>query len=398
MRTTLPSLANLKHTIGAQPEEPRGGPPQYIYLTSHNTAIARASLPGEPSLLPRISAWFASVAVQPDYPVLVELDKNMPGVGAVQDCKTLSHLNDAVMPHEQLIGNLAILSTKCKLVVLFDFKNPFKPTAKTKSCQAEWRELLTNAGIQYQERTSLAKPTKCDGDTCQFFSMDTKKNGQCFTIDTQLEDRHRKTYNAGDAPTLSPLFAVWNCESDCLAHDAWNLQGVRDCLVRALHTTRRQELSGQETDYARVRVRVTVNPPTEIAFLEYGREEPLPFVTMVLTGDHTFETAASFSVVAVKQGSRWRACRVFNDEAVEEPIAASHFVLGGYEVEDVTEEADGVRHVDFSADPVDLDAQDRRISKRLSRAITRRSSTRTPRSSRASTVQSQASLAGESPF
>jgi hypothetical protein len=319
--------------------------PSHIFLTSHNTAIV--PFLGSQEYLRRVDTWFESIERQEKLPVLVELDRNLPVVSALQSCETLSHGTDAVMPHEDLLKNLLTLSTKCQLIVLFDFKKASNPTKKTTSCQDYWRKLFDTTEISYQERTSVKKPGECEeGKVCNFFSLDTKKNAECLKLSDVLKDEHRKTYNAGGQPRLSPLFAVMNCYSDCLAHDAWNLTDVRDCIIRGLHTTSTSGLSSQPTDFARVRMHVHTEPATSIAVMRFGDEGPEPFVTVADNGMLEFATAKSFAVVAVKQGSRWRTFRIFAQKAVEEPISSNVYKSGGYSAPTVTQKED-VTHVDF---------------------------------------------------
>ena len=352
--------------------------PNTIYLTSHNTAIAPAVLSGENPYLKRIEAWFESVAVQV-HPVLVELDRNAPALGALQNCKTLSHLADASLDHKRVITLLKRLDALCDLVILYDFKSSVDPRAKSTTCEGIWSKLLKEEGIDFRERTSKKKPRGCEeGGTCQFFSLDTKKNGQCFAVDLPLEDLHRKTYNAGGAPLLSPFFAVLTCLSDCLAHDAWNMQSPRDGLIRALHTTPLQKLSGQSTNFTRVRLRVVSNPPTEVAFMAFVNGKPATLISIDDTGDVEFETAASFTCVALKRGAKWQSFRVFGDKAtvVEEPISA--FVLQGeaYRASKIAVSNEQGVFVTFEADVLEARSPSARLSRRVSSLLQRKSSVR----------------------
>ena len=352
-------------------------PPRAVYLTSHNTAIAPAVLSGENPYLKRIEVWFESVAVQ-IHPVLVELDRNAPGVGALQNCKTLSHLADVALDHKRVLTLLKRLDALCELVILYDFKSSVDPRAKSATCEGTWSKLLKQEGIAFRERTSNKKPRECaEDETCQFFSLDTKKNGQCLSMDIPLEDMHRKTYNAGGAPLLSPLFAVLNCNSDCLAHDAWQMQSPRDGLIRALHTTPTQKLSGQTTNFARVVLRVVTDPPTEVAFMAFANGKPSALILVDATGDVEFETASSFACVSLKRGSRWQSFRVFVDKAtvVEEPIAASVFKGDAYKASR-PEISQRVALVSFASEPLESVSPSLRLSRQLSSLLRRKSSVR----------------------
>lgn len=322
------------------------GRPSHIFLTSHNTAVV--PFIGTKEYLRRVYTWFESVERQENLPVLVELDRNLPVVSALQPCQTLSHGKDAVMPHEKLLENLLALSQKCQLIVLFDFKKASNPTKKTTNCQDYWRELFDKTKISYQERTSAKKPATCQKDGCEFFSLDTKKNAECLNMSEELQDKHRKTYNAGGgAATLSPLFAVMDCLSDCLAHDAWDLTNTRDCLIRGLHTTSKSGLSSQPTDFTHMKMHVTTSPPTHVAVMRFNSDKPDPYITVVEGGALEFVAAKSFAVVAVKQGTRWRTFRIFTGQAVEEPISSNVYQSGGYSAPKVTQNED-VTHVNFN--------------------------------------------------
>lgn len=345
----LPDLSTLTLDIEAKPT---GSllPPRTIFLTSHNSAIAPSVLTGENPYHKRTEVWFKSVAVQ-SFPVLVELDRNSPLLGVFQNCNTLSHLGDSSLSHQAVLKLLKDVSYRCDLVVLYDFKSPVDPRTKSARCEIHWTNMLNMACVKFRQRTSFKRPRSCEkGSTCQFFSLDTKKNGQCFNIDSAKEDLHRKTYNAGGVPLLSPLFATLNCDSDCLAHDGWQMQNVRDCLIRALHTTPDQKLSGQLTDFERVRLRIVTLPLTEVAYMSFGREEPNTLISLDGSGAVEIETALSFACVAVKRGLRWQAFRVFVGGAtvVEEPISAFVFEGTGYTATRPVERQ-GVTLVEFQA-------------------------------------------------
>jgi len=369
----LPDLSALTLDTKAKPDG-SAPPPSMIFLTSHNTAIAPAVVSGDNPYHKRTKVWFESVAEQP-FPVLVELDKNAPAFGAFQNCSTLSHIVDSALDHKTVLKLLQEVSSRCDLVVLYDFKSPVDPRVKSSSCEVHWTDMLNSAGVKFRQRTSFKKPRSCEkGNTCQFFSLDTKKNSQCFTIDSSTEDEHRKTYNAGGAPLLSPLFATLNCESDCLAHDGWQMRNVRDCLVRALHTTPDQKLSGQPTDFARIRLRVVTDPPTVVAYMSFGLEEPETLISMDSSGAVDIDTAASFACVALKRGQRWQAFRVFTGEAtvVEEPISAYVFEDTGYTAATPVERQ-GVTLVQFQAAYIESDPPSNTLTRRVSQLLRRSS-------------------------
>jgi hypothetical protein len=288
------------------------------------------------------------VGEQTEHPVLVELDRNKPVLGSVDQC-ALSHLMDSAMGQKPLLELLAALSKKCRLVVLFDFKSSANPLSKSDTCKPEWRKLMSDAGIKFTERVKL--DSNAQGG--EVYAMDTLTNDACGKNKGDLSLQHRKTYATGKLPLLSPLHAVWNCNSDSLAHDSWQLNNERDCLIRALHTDSSGKLTYQKTDYERVFVNVSGPTGAQIAYLEWTGDAPQQLVqkTTLQQGDvFTFQTAASFNVVAVSYNGAWLAYRLFGDKVVLEPIAAKHVPPIGYSAELVI--ASGVNaHVQFTKVP-----------------------------------------------
>lgn len=303
---------------------PSAGKPTHIFLTPHNTAIVPAR---NADYFKRIETWVHMVGNQPEQPVLVELDRNKPVIGSVDGC-ILSHLIDNAMQTKPFLDLLAELSKKCMLVVLFDFKNSWNPLSKTHTCQPDWRELLKKWGIKYVERVKV-NDTRGEGT----YKMETLTNNECGNNKDELSLDHRKTYAAGKLPLLSPLYAVWNCNSDSLAHDIWQLQNVRDCLIRALHTNADGMLTYQKTDYSQVTVNVSGPNNAQIAYLEMTGGAPEKLVQQATLRQGTslaFKTAASFKVVAVLHNGAWLAYRLFDTTVALEPIAAKHLMPIGY--------------------------------------------------------------------
>lgn len=311
------------------PTTPPPNKPRRLFLTSHNTAIVplmhgpRSSV----NYFDRVKTWFDMVEEQPTQPVLIELDRNKPVLGAVDGC-ALSHLVDNAMETEPLLDLLAALSNKCKLVILFDFKSSANSFTKTIACVPEWRSLMNAKKIRYTERVKLSSNAENE-----VYAMDTLTNDACDKNKVELSLQHRKTYASGKLPLLSPLYAVWNCHSDSLAHDSWRLTNERDCLIRALHTTPNGKLMYHDTDYKRVVVNVSGPIGAQIAYLGWTGAVPERIVlkkTLTQEAVFQFKTAASFNVVAVSYKGAWLAYRLFAKEAVLEPIAAEHLAPIGY--------------------------------------------------------------------